>query len=575
MRTSKINPVWAMVPLLMLAVMIGFVLVDSEDVTDVDGGTTKCSTCSGTGKVTCSRCNGNGYITSSYSGDGEKYYRTVGCSSCGGSGYYIEAFDATSYEDGNLVYGSGEVSCSTCGGSGSVHTHTYTSTKKYYTCPGGYVYTYTCSCGDSYTSGTGYSSHSYSSSGGHWDGCDYYTDKTCSNCGKTVSTWSRSSHSYSSSVTTSPTCTSEGVRTYTCSDCGASYTESISPTGHSYSSYSAKSATCTSSGYQAYYYCSKCSTYFTSSKTATTWSSLTISALGHSYGSWSTTKAATCTATGTQSHSCTRCSNTEAQTISALGHSYSASTYSWSSDYSTCTVEFVCSRDSSHTGTATVSSTSTTSGNATTYIVSGTDSTYNASYSQSKTVYTYTATLEYDAGNGSGAPSGQTATTRIESSSASGSNTFTIASDVPAYTGYIFQGWATSSGAESAEYQPGGSISVAYGSSVTLHAVWKAAALEITSEPINKTLKVGQLWTYAPTVNIAGCTLAVTGADWLSVSDGVISGTPDSYGSYDVTITVSKDGGYTSTQQTFQLKVYSVLGFESEPSASGVFAYAS
>ncbi len=471
MRGSKINPIWAIVPLLILAVMIGFAMVDSED---VDGKT--CSTCGGDGEVTCSSCGGKGYIVA-WDGVWE------GCTSCGGSG---------NDQDENTVYGSGTVSCSTCGGSGTVadpHTHSYRlSSTKSYTC--GAVYTYTCSCGDSYTSGSGYSSHNYKSQGTTYGSC------------------------------------SGSKTTYVCSRCGASYSS-----GTIYNS--------------------------------------------HSWGSWSTTTEATCTSAGVQTHKCTRCSTTGTQSISALGHSYSASTYTWSSDYDSCTVKFVCSRDSSHTGTATVSSTSTTSGNATTYKVSGTNSTYNASYSQSKTVYTYAAMLNYDVGSGSDAPSSQTAYTTIESSSASGSKTFTISTDLPAYTGYIFQGWAISSGAASANYQPGGSISVAYGSTVTLYAVWKAAALEITSEPSSRTLKVGQEWTYTPTVNIAGCTLTVTGADWLSVSDGVISGSPDSYGTYDVTITVSKDGGYTSGQQTFSLKVYSVLGFESEPGASGVFAYAS
>lgn len=40
-------------------------------------------------------------------------------------------------------------------------------------------------------------------------------------------------HSYTSSVTTAATCTTAGVRTYTCS-CGHSYTEAIAATGHTY-----------------------------------------------------------------------------------------------------------------------------------------------------------------------------------------------------------------------------------------------------------------------------------------------------------------------------------------------------
>ena len=39
-------------------------------------------------------------------------------------------------------------------------------------------------------------------------------------------------HSYTSSVTKSPTCTGEGVRTYTCTSCKDSYTESIPAIGH-------------------------------------------------------------------------------------------------------------------------------------------------------------------------------------------------------------------------------------------------------------------------------------------------------------------------------------------------------
>lgn len=42
-------------------------------------------------------------------------------------------------------------------------------------------------------------------------------------------------HSYTSKVTTAATCTSAGVKTYTCS-CGHSYTESIAALGHSYGS---------------------------------------------------------------------------------------------------------------------------------------------------------------------------------------------------------------------------------------------------------------------------------------------------------------------------------------------------
>ena len=80
------------------------------------------------------------------------------------------------------------------------------------------------------------------------------------------------------------------------------------------------------------------------------------------------------------------------------------------------------------------------------------------------------------------------------------------------------------------------------------------------------------MWSYTPTANVSGFTVTVTGADWLSVSNGKISGTPTVKGSYNITVTVSKTG-YTSDSQSFVVKVYSALGFESEPGADGIIAY--
>lgn len=97
--------------------------------------------------------------------------------------------------------------------------------------------------------------------------------------------------------------------------------------------------------------------------------------------------------------------------------------------------------------------------------------------------------------------------------------------------------------------------------------------LDITSEPATKSLKVGQSWSYTPTTNVKRCTVTVSGADWLSVSNGMISGTPTAAGTYNITVTVSKTG-YNSDSQTLALKVYSSLGFNSVPGANGMFAFA-
>ena len=58
-------------------------------------------------------------------------------------------------------------------------------------------------------------------------------------------------HSYRSAVTVAATCTAAGVKTYTCSNCGDSYTESIPATGHSYVSGSCSVCGASDPGYVA------------------------------------------------------------------------------------------------------------------------------------------------------------------------------------------------------------------------------------------------------------------------------------------------------------------------------------
>ena len=74
-------------------------------------------------------------------------------------------------------------------------------------------------------------------------------------------------------VTTAATCTTAGVKTYTCSACGETKTESISATGHSWDAGKVTTAaTCTSAGVKTYT-CSACGETKTES----------IPATGHSY----------------------------------------------------------------------------------------------------------------------------------------------------------------------------------------------------------------------------------------------------------------------------------------------------
>ena len=199
----------------------------------------------------------------------------------------------------------------------------------------------------------------------------------------------------------------------------------------------------------------------------------------------------------------------------------------------------------------------------------------SVSYGSSKTLYAvwkqaeYTSTLIFDANGGSGAPSKLTHTDTTTTS-----HTFTIPSTKPTRDGFLFKGWSDSKTASAASYQPGGSISVPYNGSKTLYAVWEQAKITITSNPALTSLKVGQAWSYTPAASVDGCAVSVSGADWLSASNGKVSGTPTKAGTYTVTITLEKDG-YESATQTFTLKVYSALGFDSEPSSKGILTYVS
>ena len=120
------------------------------------------------------------------------------------------------------------------------------------------------------------------------------------------------SHTYGSAVITKqPTCTSEGTKTKTCTQCGATVTETIAKLSHSYTA-TVVAPTCTTDGYTLH----KCSVCGTSYKDSTT------KATGHSYGNSVVTKQPTCTAEGTKTKTCTKCNATVTETIPKTSHKY-------------------------------------------------------------------------------------------------------------------------------------------------------------------------------------------------------------------------------------------------------------
>ena len=120
------------------------------------------------------------------------------------------------------------------------------------------------------------------------------------------------SHTYGSAVITKqPTCTSEGTKTKTCTQCGATVTETIAKLSHSYTA-TVVAPTCTANGYTLH----KCSVCGTSYKDNTT------KATGHSYGNSVVTKQPTCTSEGTAIKTCTKCNATVTETIPKTSHKY-------------------------------------------------------------------------------------------------------------------------------------------------------------------------------------------------------------------------------------------------------------
>ena len=141
----------------------------------------------------------------------------------------------------------------------------------------------------------------------------YAGDTYCTDCDKLLGTGKELAalgHDYKATVTKQPTTTEEGVRTYTCTRCSSSYTESIAKLPeeqhtHNYTGSITKEATCTEAGVRTYT-CS-CGDSYTEN----------IPATGHSYVS-KVTKAATTTEEGIMTYTCSKCGHSYTQPIAKL-----------------------------------------------------------------------------------------------------------------------------------------------------------------------------------------------------------------------------------------------------------------
>ena len=176
----------------------------------------------------------------------------------------------------------------------------------------------------------------------------------------------------------------------------------------------------------------------------------------------------------------------------------------------------------------------------------------------------YTCHLNYSAPGASNIPDNDE-----YSGTETSDHRFTIENMTPTMDGYVFLYWSC----EGESYDPRDTIDVPYNGTKTLTAIWDAAQLEITSTQNSIGMVEGEQFSYTVSTSHEGCTISVSGADWLSVSGNVISGVPTEKGPYDVTVTVHKDGGYIDGSQSFTITVYSKAGFVSKPGADGFYTY--
>ena len=125
-------------------------------------------------------------------------------------------------------------------------------------------------------------------------------------------------HSYDSQVTTAPTCTETGVRTYTCTTetCKFTYTEPEPAAGHKYDGGKITTEpTCEKVGVKTY---SCVNTGCTHSYTES------LKAVGHTYDKGKVTTEPTCTAKGVKTYTCinSNCGHTYTEVIPQKEHSY-------------------------------------------------------------------------------------------------------------------------------------------------------------------------------------------------------------------------------------------------------------
>lgn len=123
-------------------------------------------------------------------------------------------------------------------------------------------------------------------------------------------------HAYDAGKVTKPaTIYEKGIKTFTCTSCGTTYTEDIPMVEKTWHKGNTVAPTCTEQGYTV---------YICDQDSALTEKRDYTNALGHAWDAGTVTTAATCTKAGVKTYTCTRngCTETKTEEIAALGHKW-------------------------------------------------------------------------------------------------------------------------------------------------------------------------------------------------------------------------------------------------------------
>ena len=152
--------------------------------------------------------------------------------------------------------------------------------------------------------------HSY----GAWSNAGQTHSRSCSLCGTEQS----NSHSWGDGiVTTTPTCTEAGEKTFACTLCGAEKTESVSPAGHSFGSWQKQDA----SNHKRS--CSACAEEETKA---------------HSWDGGRITTEATCLTQGEKTYTCSGCGAVKYESLPISDHKYGEWEGDETNHFRTCSV---------------------------------------------------------------------------------------------------------------------------------------------------------------------------------------------------------------------------------------------